>query len=118
MQVKTLVLAAVAGMIGWVVRGAASGAPAPAPTAAPVQIAAAPQIVYVAAPMRDAEPAGAPDDEDEGEDVGELLAKAQALAPVQEPKTVTRAHNGIHGIVTDAQSGEPLAGVTAIATSP
>jgi len=106
-----LVLAGVAGVCGWVARGVA---PFPEATAEPKR----PQIVVAAPPaiqvvMRDAAcpPSPDPDEEPEeeevpesaGEDVGAVIARAQLSAA---------DHNAVFGIVTDARSGEALAGVT------
>lgn len=116
MDLRIAVLVGVAASAGWVARGVSSGSPAaPGAEAAPAP-AAAPRVVYVAAPAR--QEVAPPDTEEEpaeeGEDVGALLARVQREAPP--PPQLP--HNVITGIVADQSSGDRLAGVTVIATGP
>ncbi len=120
MHLRTLLLAGMTGLFGWVARGATSGTPDPPLVAA---VIAAPVRVVVARPPHE-EPAAevnfAPeaelaaevssDDDAAGQDLGELLAKAEQRAELP--------HNAVHGQVTDSQSGEALAGVTVAVTAP
>lgn len=119
-----LVLAGIAGACGWLARGLT---PLPvataAPTRAPIVIAAPPviQLVMTPTPEPEAVPEIAevadPDDEvagpdeDPSEAAGEDLGSVIARAEVQTPE-----HNAISGVVTDDRSGEPLVGVTVIAS--
>lgn len=119
-----LVLAGIAGACGWLARGLT---PLPvataAPTRAPIVIAAPPVIQLVMAPTP--EPEAVPEiaevadpddevagpDEDPSEAAGEDLGSVIARAEVQTPE-----HNAISGVVTEERSGEPLVGVTVIAS--
>lgn len=55
----------------------------------------------------------APTPDDDGMDVADVLARAQ-----QQARDQPRAHNAIVGHVTEAASGEALAGCTIVVTSP
>ena len=119
MELRIVVLVGVAAVTGWFARGVATGSPA-APVAAAAMPAPPPRVVYVTAPAREEPPP--PDEElepdageiDEGEDVGELLARVQREAappPPPEPP-----HNLITGIVTNPGATERLPGVTVVVT--
>jgi hypothetical protein len=117
MELRIVVLLGVAAVTGWVARGVATGSPA-APVAAAATPAPPPRVVYVTAPGPEGVPA--PDDAeaelDAGEDLGEVLARAQreaAPAPPPEPP-----HNMITGVVADQSNGDRLAGVTVVASGP
>lgn len=112
-----LLLAGIAGVCGWVARGVVATPEATAqPRPAPV-VVAAPPVVQVVMARPEAGPPAAPEEEPEdvdvivetfepaGEDVGVLIARVQQQAA---------DHNAIYGIVTDAQNGEPLPGVTVL----
>ncbi len=119
-----LILAGVAGACGWMARGLA---PLPVATAEPARppivIAAPPVIQVVMAPTSEPDAIegvpeiAVPDDEapdtDEeildaaGEDLGAVIARAE---------TQTAEHNAIYGRVTDERTGEPVPGVTVIAS--
>ncbi|MEO8842003.1 MAG: carboxypeptidase-like regulatory domain-containing protein [Kofleriaceae bacterium] len=109
-------VAAAAG--GWVARGATlhsadaspivRRAPASCPNPAAVAIAAAVLTPDPPAADEDADDTPDPDDESAGDDIGDLLAKANAA---------TETHNGVHGVVTDQTSGT-LRGVTVVLVHP
>ena len=115
MQLHSLVLAAVAGMVGLVAGRAtrphptvASETPAPRCIAAPAPAVRAPTLL-----SPEPEPEPEPDSEPEsGEDIAEALAAGERHVAEQRLE-----HNAILGRVTDARSGEALPGVTVIATS-
>ncbi len=120
---RTMLCCLIAAGVGWFVRGATGGRGVVAPAVAAAHRYAVPQL-HCPAPARTEEPGPddqgadepvapddevAPDDDSQGDDVGDLLAKANlALHPP----------NGIHGQVTDSRNGDGLAGVTVILTSP
>jgi hypothetical protein len=114
MQIATLLLVATGMMVGWVARGAQ---PAPDALAAPPP--APPRIVYVSAPA--APPPSPPmrDDneveEEGGEDLGEVLARAQQQVPPPAPEL---PHNEIRGRCTDPSSGDASPGVTVVVAGP
>lgn len=109
--------------LGWVARGvtlnAADAAPAVArkPATCPNPEAVAAVAALTTPPPEAADPEAPadddatpdPDDENAGDDVGDLLAKAHEA-------TVT--HNGVHGVVTDQASGAALPGVTVLLVQP
>ena len=113
MQLQSLVVAAVAAIAG-VVAGRAThpeseSHAAPPPPSCPVQPAyAAPPSPALAAPEEDhAEPV------DDSIDLGEALVHAKEL-----DDEAQRQRNAIVGCVRDAHTGERLAGVTIVMTSP
>lgn len=115
MELRIVVLVGVAASAGWVARGVSTGSPA-APIAAAAPAPEPPRVVYVSAPARAEEPAPEDEDTEEGEDLGEVLARARAASPPPPPEL---PHNLIDGIVVaDFGGGERLAGVTVIATGP
>ena len=117
MQVRILVLAGIAGACGWVARGVALPEATAEPQRPQIVVAAPPVIrVVMAAPE---EESTAPETEavaevvdpadGAGEDLGEVIARAQQHVS---------EHNSIYGQVTDNRSGESLAGVTVVVTVP
>jgi 5-hydroxyisourate hydrolase-like protein (transthyretin family) len=111
--------------LGWFARGATLGSADAAPTVA-VKRLPLPEIHCPTAPPADdsgsADGAGTantdvaasdddtepnPDDENTGDDLGDLIAKANAA---------TETHNGVHGHVSDTQTGAPVPGVTVLVT--
>ena len=116
MELRIVVLVGVAASVGWVARGVSSGSPvAPVAAAAPAPVQ--PRVVYVAAPEREQLPPPEDDDTGEGEDLGEVFARARAAAPPPPPPEPP--HNLVDGIVVaDHGGGERLAGVTVVATGP
>lgn len=122
MSARTVLAFVAAAGLGWVARGvslnAANAAPAvhkaPAACPNPEAIAAVAALAAPAAPSPnsdDDEEAATPDPDDEnsGDDVGDLLAKAHAAV---------ETHNGVHGVVTDQASGSPLPGATVLLYTP
>ncbi len=117
MHLRTLLLAGMTGVLGWVARGTPDRTPEPAPVTA---VAPAPvRVVVVPAPdveeeeeeEEHEEESDVPfDDDAAGQDLGELLARAEQRA--EQP------HNAVHGQITDARSNEPLPGATVIASAP
>lgn len=121
MQVRLLLLAGVAGACGWLARGLGALPEATAaPERPPIVITAPPvyQVVVAAAdcappdPEAVAETEAEPEPEPglgEGEDLGAVIARVQLAAA---------DHNGIAGVITDKDNGEPLPGVTVVVTGP
>jgi protocatechuate 3,4-dioxygenase beta subunit len=108
--------------LGWVARGVTLNAADAAPVVAhkPASCPNPEAVAVVAALTTPDPPATAdeptdddatpdPDDENSGDDVGDILAKAHDA-------TVT--HNGVHGFVTDQAGGGPLPGVTVLLVQP
>jgi carboxypeptidase family protein len=116
MHLRTLLLAGMTGVLGWVARGGANSTPEP--LRPPATVVAAPPVYVMMAPPREEEAAVEADDDSEdeplderaGSDLGELLAQAEQRAELP--------HNAVHGQIIDARSGEALAGVTVVVTAP
>jgi 5-hydroxyisourate hydrolase-like protein (transthyretin family) len=115
---RMLLCFVIAAGLGWFARGATIDAADASPPVA-VKRLPLPEIhcPTAAAPTDDSEtePTAAaegeaepnPDDENTGDDLGDLIAKANAA---------TETHNGIHGHVSDTTSGGPVPGVTVLVT--
>jgi len=115
-----MLLFVIAAGLGWFARGATLGSADAAPPVAvkrlPLPEVHCPTAAAPAEPDPDHEVAAAagdddsapnPDDENAGDDLGDLIAKANAA---------TETHNGIHGHVSDTGSGSPVPGVTVLVT--
>jgi len=114
MPLRMLIFVIAAGL-GWFARGATLGSADAAPPVAVKRLplpevhcptAAAPANDEVAA-AGDDDSAPSGDDENAGDDLGDLIAKANAA---------TETHNGIHGHVSDTNGGGPVPGVTVLVT--
>jgi hypothetical protein len=106
--------------LGWFARGATIDSAAASPPVA-VRRLPLPEVhcptAAAPAPTDETEPEPAaaaddetepnPDDENTGDDLGDLIAKANAA---------TETHNGIHGHVSDTTTGGPVPGVTVLVT--
>ena len=125
---RTLLFIGMVGTVGLVAHRVARGEPEViqgvvqrAPTIPPMATCAAvePRLAApVPAPPAAREPAAVAEGEDQpdeegGEDLGVLMAGARERVAV-----IRRSHNAIVGRVTDARTGEVIAGTTIIATSP
>lgn len=115
-----MVLAFVAAVgVGWVARGATLHTADASPAVAREPSCPNPEVVAIAAAVLTPDPPAAnedadaptpdPDDESSGDDVGDILARANAA---------TETHNGVHGVVTDQTSGALLRGVTVLLVQP
>lgn len=116
-----MVLAFVAAAgVGWVARGVTlhSAGASPAVARNPPPSCPNPEVVAAAAVLTPDPPAANedadtptpdPDDESSGDDVGDILARANAA---------TEIHNGVHGVVTVQASGALLRGVTVLLVQP
>ena len=115
MPLRMLLCFVMAAGLGWFARGATLGSADASPPVAAKRLplpevhcpttAAPADDTEVAAADDDAEPN--PDDENTGDDLGDLIAKANAA---------TETHNGIHGHVSDTTTGGPVPGVTVLVT--
>jgi carboxypeptidase family protein len=109
----------IAAGLGWFARGAtidsADASPPVAVKRLPLPEIHCPTVAAPVAEDPDTEVAAGgddeaepnPDDENTGDDLGDLIAKANAA---------TETHNGIHGVVSDTTSGGPVPGVTVLVT--
>jgi len=118
MPLRMLLFVVMAAGLGWFARGATLGSADASPPVAvkrlplpevhcPTPAAPAPDDSEVAAAANDEDAEPNPDDENTGDDLGDLIAKANAA---------TETHNGIHGHVSDTQTGAAVPGVTVLVT--